>query len=53
MHTVEFVSTSYLERAAWSPGLIVYSRPVQVERRVNVRRADDRVHRLLQSLRTA
>jgi len=42
VQTVEFISERYLAQAAWRPGLIVFSRPVQVERRVNVRRADDR-----------
>lgn len=42
MHTVEFVSERFLQHAAWTPGLIVLSRPIQVERRVNVRRQTDR-----------
>jgi len=42
MHTVEFINARFLEHAAWSPGLIVFSRPVQVERRVNIRRESDR-----------
>jgi len=52
MHTVEFIPADWLERAAWWPGLMVYSRPVQIERRVRTRRVDD-VASLLQSLLSA
>lgn len=34
MHTVQFIPTQWLELAAWTPGLAVWSREVQVERRV-------------------
>ena len=49
MHVVEFIPADWLERAACWPGLIVYSRPVDVERRVRTRRAAD-VELLLRSL---
>jgi hypothetical protein len=49
MHVIEFVPADWLERAAWWPGLIVYRRPVEVERRVRTRRAAD-VEMLLRSL---
>ena len=48
-HTVEFIDARYLEHAAWTPGLIVMSRPVQIERRINVRREVDRVEQLLRA----
>jgi len=41
MHTVEFIPADWLERAAFWPGLMVYSRPVQIERRIQTRRAAD------------
>jgi hypothetical protein len=47
---VEFIPASWLERAAWTPGLVVYSRPVFIERRGYVRRADDRMEQLLKSI---
>ena len=50
MHTIEFIPADWLERAAWWPGLVVYSRPVTVERRQQVRRASDRTEDLLRSL---
>ena len=53
MHTIEFIPANWLERAAWWPGLTVYSRPVQIERRTVVRRACDRVEDLLRSLLSA
>jgi hypothetical protein len=52
MHAVEFIPANWLEQAAWWPGLVVYSRPVLVERRVRTRRADD-VELLLRSLLSA
>ena len=42
MHTVEFINARFLEHAAWRPGLLVFSRPIQIERRVNIRRDADR-----------
>ena len=48
-HFVEFIDARYLEHAAWAPGLIVMSRPVQIERRINVRREEDQVERLLRA----
>jgi hypothetical protein len=49
MHTVEFIPADWLERAAFWPGLTVYSRPVQIERRIQTRRAAD-VELLLRTL---
>ena len=49
MHVVEFIPAEWVERAAFWPGLVVYSRPVAVERRVYTRRAAD-VELLLRSL---
>jgi len=54
MHTTEFIPAGWLEHAAWvmhrGERLVVYSRPIEVERRVNVRRNEDRVERMLLSL---
>jgi len=54
MHTTEFIPAGWLEHAAWAmhrgERLVVYSRPIEVERRVNVRRNEDRVERMLLSL---
>ena len=49
MSIVEFIPADWLERAAWWPGLTVYSRPVAIERRIRTRRAAD-VELLLRSL---
>ena len=49
MHVVEFIPAEWVERAAFWPGLVVYSRPVAIERRVHTRRAAD-VELLLRSL---
>jgi hypothetical protein len=49
VYTVEFVPAEWLERAVFWPGLLVYSRPVQIERRIQSRRASD-VEVLLRSL---
>jgi len=49
MHVVEFIPAEWVERAAFWPGLVVYSRPVAIERRVRTRRAAD-VESLLRSL---
>jgi hypothetical protein len=49
MHAVDFIPADWVERAAWWPGLTVYSRPVAVERRVRTRRTAD-VELLLRSL---
>jgi hypothetical protein len=49
MNVVEFIPAEWLERAAWWPGLVVYSRPITVERRAQTRRAAD-VELLLRSL---
>jgi hypothetical protein len=46
---VEFIPAEWVERAAWSPGLRVFSRPITVERRVDCRRKSD-VEQLLQTL---
>ena len=45
---IEFIPADWLERAAWTPGLVVYSRPITVERRVNER--DYSIERLLRSI---
>ena len=37
MWSVEFVPAKWVERACWTPGLVVYSRTIQLERRVNER----------------
>ena len=54
MHAVEFSPAGWLEHAAWAAHrgerLIVYSRPSEVERRVNARRNENRVERMLLSL---
>ncbi len=42
MYEVEYVSDQYLARAAAYPGLIVYSRPMQIERRIGDRRLTPR-----------
>ena len=52
MHTVEFISAVWLERAAAFPGLTIYSRPVEIERRIRSRRVAD-VELLLRSLLSA
>jgi hypothetical protein len=49
MYVVEFIPAEWVERAAFWPGLVVYSRPVAIERRVRTRRAAD-VELLLRSL---
>jgi hypothetical protein len=53
MHVVEFISAHWLEHSASAVRsglpLVCYSRPVEVERRVETRRATD-VERLLKSL---
>jgi len=49
MHVVEFIPAEWVERAVFWPGLVVYSRPIAVERRVCTRRAAD-VELLLRSL---
>ncbi len=52
MHRTEFIPSTWLERAAWNARsrLVVYSRPVAIERRHTVRRAADRTEKLLRSL---
>lgn len=46
MHTIEFISAEWLERAAWAAHrgepMVVYSRPVQTERRWGQRRTTER-----------
>jgi len=49
-HEVEFISVDWFTQACARPGLFVYSRPVVIERRCNVRRSDDRVETLLHTL---
>ena len=53
MHTVEFIPAHWLEHSASALAtglpLVCYSRPVEVERRVETRRVSD-VERLLKSL---
>jgi hypothetical protein len=49
MYLVEFIPADWVERAAFWPGLVVFSRPIAVERRVYTRRAAD-VELLLRSL---
>jgi len=49
VYTVEFIPAEWMERAAFWPGLVVYSRPVQIERRIQTRRTSD-VELLLRSL---
>lgn len=53
MHTVEFIPADWLERSAWTAfiggTLVCYSKPIQVERRINTRRVAD-VELLLRSL---
>lgn len=49
-YEVEFISANWFERACASPGLVIYSRPVIVERRCNTRRSNDRIERLLKTL---
>jgi len=52
MHRTEFIPLTWLERAAWNARsrLVVYSRPVAIERRRAVRRTADRTEKLLRSL---
>jgi len=52
MYEAEFIPLAWLERAAWNARsrLVVYSRPVAIERRHTVRRAADRTEKLLRSL---
>jgi hypothetical protein len=56
MHTVEFIPAHWLEHstlvAANGDHLLCYSRPVEIERRVQTRRMSD-VELLLKSLRSA
>jgi hypothetical protein len=49
MYTVDFIPAEWVERAAFWPGLVVYSRPITIERRLYTRRATD-VELLLRSL---
>lgn len=53
-HEVEFIPSEWVERACAWPGLLVYSRPIVIERRKGSRRASDRrageVARLLLTL---
>ncbi len=42
MYEVEYVSDQYLARAAAYPGLLVFSRPVMIERRMCDRRLSPR-----------
>jgi len=46
MHTIEYIPAEWLERAAWAAHcgehLIVYSRPIEIERRHGERRTTDR-----------
>jgi hypothetical protein len=53
MHTVNFIPTDWLERSAWAAVcgecLLVYGRPIQIERRVQTRRTAD-VELLLKTL---
>ena len=49
MYVVEFIPADWVERAAFWPGLVVYSRPIAIERRLFTRRAAD-VELLLRSL---
>jgi hypothetical protein len=55
MHSVEFIPARWLEHSAAAVGtglpLVCHSRPVEVERRVETRRASD-VELLLKSLRS-
>lgn len=41
MRNVEFIPAKWVEQACWTPGLVVYSRTIQVERRVNERSQDN------------
>jgi len=41
MWIVEFIPSDWLERAAWWPGLMVYSRPLVIDRRIRTRRTVD------------
>jgi hypothetical protein len=41
MHVIEFIPLDWVERAAWWPGLVTYSRPLAIERRIRTRRAAD------------
>jgi len=49
-YEVEYIPVSWVERACACPGLVVYSRPIIVERRVNIRRSSDRIEKLLLTL---
>ena len=49
MYEVEYVSDQHLARAAAYPGLIVYSRPMQIERRIGDRRLTPRLLDLAQA----
>jgi len=49
-HEVEFIPADWVERAFAWPGLTVYSRPIIVERRCNVRQSNDRIEKLLRTL---
>ena len=54
MHTVEFIPAHWLEQSAFAVSsglpLVCYSRPISVERRQVVRRAEDRTEQLIRSL---
>ncbi len=52
MHVIEYIPVGWLERAAWWPGLVVYSRPLAIERRIRTRRTAD-VDLMLRSLFSA
>ena len=52
MCIVEYIPADWLERAACWPGIMVYSRPLAIERRIRTRRTAD-VELLLRSLLSA
>lgn len=37
MQTIEYIPENWLARAAFNPGLRVYSRPIEIERRLQER----------------
>lgn len=49
-YVVEFIPLDWIERACAWPGLVVYSRPVVIERRSVIRRVGDGVEKLLRTL---
>ena len=47
---MQFIPAEWLELAAWTPGLVVYSQTVEIERRANQRAERNPIEQLLRSI---